>query len=130
MKMGLARFASVHPTRDSEATETNDLKMIELLNTTGFGSAEGILSRRAALDSIACRGFQRAQSRQLRRAGQIPDQPAVWAVQFHAESDAGYGEPWERTRADIPARWRQVAADRRAIPVLTSHIGILKTVSI
>jgi hypothetical protein len=32
MKMGVARFASVHPTRDSEATETNDL--IELLNAT------------------------------------------------------------------------------------------------
>jgi len=28
------RFASVHPTRDSEATETNDLNKIELLNTT------------------------------------------------------------------------------------------------
>jgi len=38
MKMGLARFASVHPTRDSEATETNDLNKIELLNTTGTGS--------------------------------------------------------------------------------------------
>ena len=35
MKMGLARFASIHPTRDSEATETNDLNKIELLNTTG-----------------------------------------------------------------------------------------------
>ncbi len=32
--MGLTRFASVHPTRDSEATETNDLNEIELLNTT------------------------------------------------------------------------------------------------
>jgi len=35
ISLGLTRFASVHPTRDSEATETNDLNKIELLNTTG-----------------------------------------------------------------------------------------------
>ena len=36
MKMGIALF--VHPTRDSEATETNHLNKIELLNTTGAGA--------------------------------------------------------------------------------------------
>ena len=49
MKMGLARFASVHPTRDSEATETNDLNKIELLNTTGRPS---MLSAIATLEDF------------------------------------------------------------------------------
>jgi hypothetical protein len=32
--LGQMPFASVHPTRDIEATETNDLNKIEFLNTT------------------------------------------------------------------------------------------------
>ena len=48
MKMGVARFASVHPTRDSEATETNDLNKIELLNTTGSRKLQ-----RPRFDSLA-----------------------------------------------------------------------------
>jgi hypothetical protein len=59
MKMGLTWFASVHPTRDSEATETNDLKKIELLNATRCGRSGAIQERQEQLET-AKRGFDGA----------------------------------------------------------------------